>query len=304
MSDNIAFFGSSEFAVPILKSVLSSNVKLIVTQIPRMAGRNRRLTPTPVSVFAHENGLNVMEVENVNDEGFIKILRDLKIQLAIVVAFGQILKPNLLESIPDGFFNVHASLLPAYRGAAPIQRALLDGAEETGVTIFKIDKGLDTGKIAVMESLKVEPLDTFDTLSEKLSALGTVLIKKFIENPEIQLKEQNGDPSYAKKISSEETEINWHYPAAKIGNFIRAFDSTPGARTALNGETVKLFGFKGISQMHGKPGEILKINAEATVGCEDFSILVSKIQFPSKRVMSFGEAQNGRKINVGFVFDS
>jgi methionyl-tRNA formyltransferase len=301
--DHLAFFGSSEFAIPLLKSILDfTDVRVIVTQIPRMAGRNRRLTPTPVSTFAHKMGLNVVEVENVNDEGFIKLLKDLNIQLAIVVAFGQILKPTLLDSVPKGFFNVHASLLPAYRGAAPIQRALLDGVEETGITIFKIDKGLDTGKVALMESLKVDPLDTFDTLSEKLSMLGSSLIKKFMESHEVLLKDQNGEPSYAKKISSEETIINWNYPAAKIGNLIRAFDSRPGSRTILNGEMVKLFGFKGISQMRGRPGEILKINSEAIVGCEDFSIIVSKIQFPSKRVMSFGEAQNGHKIISGSSF--
>ncbi len=307
MSNDVAFFGSSEFAVPILKSILysnSGNVRLIVTQVPRMAGRNRHLTPTPVSKFARENGLEVVEVENVNDEGFIKTLKDLKIQLAIVVAFGQILKPKLLDSVPEGFFNVHASLLPAYRGAAPIQRALLDGVEETGITIFKIDEGLDTGKIALARSIKVDPLDTFDTLSEKLSALGALLINEFMKNTKIPLKDQIGKSSYAKKITSEETIIKWDYPASKIGNLIRAFDSSPGAKTTLKGETVKIFGFKGISQMRGRPGEILKINSEATIGCGDSSIVVSKIQFPSKRVMSFGEAQNGRKITSGLVFDS
>ncbi|BBJ28485.1 methionyl-tRNA formyltransferase [Athalassotoga saccharophila] len=303
MFEKIAFFGSSDFAIPILEALLkSSKVELIVTQIPRPAGRNKRLTPTPVSSFARKNNLNLVEIQNVNDENFINYLKEMKIDVGIVIAFGQILKPKLLEAIPQGFFNVHASLLPKYRGAAPIQRTLFDGANESGITIFKIDKGLDTGKIAMAERIEVDPLDTFDTLSKKLALLGAKMISDFVKLQKVELRDQEGTPSYAPKITTDETIINWNLPALKIGNLIRALDSKPGARTTLNGEMVKLFGFSGIMDVNGRPGEIIKINSKGMIGCGDHSIILSHIQFQSKKVMSFSEAKNGRKIDTGSIF--
>jgi len=301
--EKIAFFGSSDFAIPILEALLNtSKVELVVTQIPRPAGRNKLLTPTPVSSFARMNNLNLREVQNVNDENFINVLKEMKIDVGIVVAFGQILKPKLLEAVPQGFFNIHASLLPKYRGAAPIQRTLLDGANESGITIFKIDRGLDTGKIAMIERIEVDPLDTFDTLSKKLSLLGAKMITDFVKLQKIELKDQEGTPSYAAKITADETIIDWNLPALKIGNLIRALDSKPGARTTLNGEMVKLFGFGGIIDLVGKPGEIIKINSKGIIGCGDNSIMLSHIQFQSKKIMSFSEAKNGRKIGAGSIF--
>ncbi len=303
MFEKIAFFGSSDFAIPILEALLnSSNVELIVTQVPRPAGRNKRLTSTPVASFARSKNLNLAEIQNVNDESFINTLKELKIDLGIVVAFGQILKTKLLEAVPHGFFNVHASLLPKYRGAAPIQRTLLDGASESGITIFKIDKGLDTGKIAMMEKIEVDPLDTFDTLSKKLGLVGARMIIDFVKLQRIELRDQEGIPSYAAKITPDETIIDWNLTALKIGNLIRALDSKPGARTTLNGEMVKLFGFGGIVEESGRPGEIIKINSNGIIGCGDRSIILSKIQFQSKKIMSFSEAKNGRKISAGFIF--
>lgn len=300
---DLAFFGSSEFAIPILES-LSEHVKLVVTQMPQPAGRNRKITSTAVAKFAVANGLNLIETDNVNDEKFIKTINEAHVRLSMVVAFGQILGKKLLESVQDGFFNVHASLLPLYRGAAPIQRALMDGARETGITIFKIDRGLDTGKIAMAESVKIDPLDNFDVLSHKLSTLGSKMVLDFVNNSDIQLRDQIGESSYAKKISIEETFIKWEMNAENVGNTIRAFDSQTGARTFLNGETVKLFGFAGVSDVQGKAGEISKIDKDAIIFCGERAVVVSKIQFPSKRVMSFAEAKNGRKIDSGFIFGS
>lgn len=303
MFKKIAFFGSSDFAIPILEALLeSSNVDMIVTQIPRPAGRNKKITPTPVSSFANSKGLNLVEIRDANDDDFINILKHSGIDTGIVAAFGQILKLKLLESIPNGFFNVHASLLPKYRGAAPIQRTLMEGERESGITIFKIDKGLDTGKIAMAEKLEVDPFDTFDTLSKKLSLLGAKMIKNFVKLERINLREQMGEASYAAKISQQETFINWHESAIKIGNLIRALDSKPGAKTTLNGEMVKIFGFSGITDVQGKPGEIVKIDSKGMIMCADRSIVVSHIQFQSKRVMSFSEAKNGRKIGIGSIF--
>ncbi len=299
----IIFFGSSEFAIPTLELLAQSGmVLMVVTQMPHPAGRNLKLTPTPVSNFARSKGLRLLETDDVNDSKYVNIIKSTDAELAIVASFGQILKPELLSTLKKGFFNIHASLLPEYRGAAPIQRTLLDGADETGVTIFKIEKGLDTGKIAISQSIKIDPVDTFDTLSYNLAYLGADLVKKFLENPDIDLKDQEGKPSYAYKISSEETFIDWSKPARSIGNKIRAFDSSPGAKTVLNGEIVKLFNFKGIEEGHAGKGEIVRINSDAVIGCVDGLIKVEKIQFPSKRVMTFAEAKNGRKVDTGHRF--
>ncbi len=300
----VLFLGSSSFAIKSLEIISKyHDVPLVITQSPKPAGRSRRPTPTPVASFALSNKMNILEVANVNSPEVVKKIRELKPDVAIVVAFGQFLKDALLSTIELGFYNVHASVLPKYRGAAPIQHALLNGEEETGVTLFKIDRGMDSGMVAATKKLKIDPLDTFNTLSEKLSNLGAQMVKEFLENPNIPLKPQIGEPSRAPKISPEDTFIDWSETAQKVGNKIRAFDSTPGAKTLFNGATVKLFGFKGISDSDGKLlGEILEIrSSSALITCGEGAIVVEKIQFPSKKVITFGEAKNGRKIGVGSV---
>jgi len=297
------FLGSSKFALPTLEFLAGyGGLLLVVTQMPHPAGRKLKLTPTPVAEFAKMKGLRLLETDDINDSKYVEMIKGMDIDLAIVASFGQLLKNDLLSSLKIGFFNVHASLLPKYRGAAPIQRALLDGIEKTGITIFKIEKGLDTGKIAIMDESTIDRFDTFDSLSEKLSHLGASLVKRFLDDPNIPLKDQKGEISYAKKISSEETFIDWSKSARDVGNTIRAFDSTPGARTLFNGEIVKIFGFKGTEDIKGKAGELLKINSSALIGCGDMAIRIERIQFPSKRVMTFEEAKNGRKIDTGHLF--
>ncbi len=301
----ILFLGSSDFAIETLKMLRKSHdIGLVISQPPRPAGRKRKLTPTPVSIFARENGLPLLELENINDKEIVEKIRNMSFDIAIVVAFGQILKETLLSSVKGGFFNVHASLLPKYRGAAPIQRALMDGVTETGVTLFKIDKGMDTGDVALMKATKVDPFETFDSLHERLSKMGAELVAKFLSNPEMPLRPQQGEPTKAPKIKREETLINWLKSAEEVANLIRAFDSVPGARARLNGEEVKLFGVKGISMTDkGRPGEIVSLRGHALIRCGEGGALVERIQFPGKKVITFSDAQNGRKLSCGSVFD-
>lgn len=299
----VLFLGSASFAIKTLDTISKyHDVPLVITQPPRPAGRNRKPKPTPVADFALSKKMNLLEVENVNSSEVINKIKRIKPDVAIVVAFGQFLKTSLLSTINLGFFNVHASILPKYRGAAPIQHTILNGEKETGITLFKIDSGMDSGMVAIIKKIKIDPLDSFDTLSEKLSKIGAQTVKDFLENPNIPLKPQEGKSSQAPKISIETTFIDWNKPAEEVGNKIRAFDSTPGARTRFNGELIKLFGFKGISKSNsGKPGEILNIHSHALIACGEGAIMVEKIQFPSKKVITFGEAKNGRKIDHGSV---
>ncbi len=300
----ILFLGSSEFAVETLKMLSEKhNVALTITQPSRPAGRRRKPRPTAVATFARKNGLELMEVENVNVFEIVEKIRKENFDVAIVVAFGQILRADLLSSVKRGFFNVHASLLPKYRGAAPIQRALLDGVKKTGITLFKIDEGLDTGDIVLAQSTTVDPFENFDSLHSRLSKMGAHVVEKFLENVDIPLKPQHGKPSKAPKIKREEMYVDWSKSAEEVANKIRAFDSVPGARARLNEEEVKLFGVKGISMTDkGRIGEIVSLRGHALIRCGIGGVLVDKIQFPGKKVISFGDAQNGRKLSVGTIF--
>lgn len=299
----VLFLGSAAFSIKTLDTISKfHDVPLVITQSPRPAGRKRKLRPTPVAEFAISRQMKLLEVQNVNSPEVIDEIKKIKPDVAIVVAFGQFLKNSLLSTIDLGFFNVHASLLPKYRGAAPIQYALLNGESETGVTLFKINEGMDSGMVASFKRIKIDPLDSFDVLSEKLSEIGAQMVKDFLENPNVPLKKQEGKSSKAPKISIEDTFIDWNKTAEEVGNKIRAFDSTPGARTRLGDAIVKLFGFKGISKSsNGKAGEILNIHSHALIACGKGAIMVEKIQFPSKKVITFDEAKNGRKISNGSI---
>jgi methionyl-tRNA formyltransferase len=302
----VLFLGSASFAIETLKRISKNHeVPLVISQPPRPAGRNRKPTPTPVSDFAREHNIPLLETENVNSTEVLNKIKETEADVAIVVAFGQLLKKEVLSTVKMGFFNLHASILPKYRGAAPIQRALLDGVTQTGVTIFKIDEGMDTGDIALVEKVAVDPYETFDSLYQRLSNLGASLVEKFLSNPNIPLVPQTGEASKASKISSNETFIDWNQPAEIVANKIRAFDSTPGARAKLKGEVVKLFGVKGLSMTdRGKPGQIVSIRGHALIACGEGGVMVERIQFPSKKVITFSDAENGHKLHRGVFFDT
>ncbi len=302
----VLFLGSADFSIKTLEVIVKHHeIQLVITQPPRPAGRKRRLKSTPVADFSRNHGIPLLEAKDVNSPEVLERIRELNPEIAVVVAFGQFLKPSLLSSTKLGFFNVHASLLPKYRGAAPIQHALLDGVTETGVTLFKIDEGMDTGNIALSKRVKVDPYDTFDTLYERLSKIGSQLVKDFLDDPSTPLKPQFGESSRASKIFTEERFVDWNLPAENVGNKIRAFDSIPGAKSKLNGEVVKLFGFKGLSMTSkGKPGEVISLKGHALIACGEGGVMIERIQFPSKKVIAFSEAENGHKISRGSVFDS
>lgn len=221
------------------------SVAAVVTQPDKPKGRDLKLTPSPVKLLAERLHLPVLQPARARDEKFISQLRELKPDLIVVVAYGQILPQTILDLPPHGCLNVHTSLLPKYRGAAPIQWAIADGEPETGVTIMKMDAGLDTGPILSVRRTPILPADDSQSLHDRLAQLGAELLAETIPNYVAgkispQPQPENG-ASYAAKIKKDDGKIDWSWPAEKIRNRLRAFTPWPGAFTFLDGKLLKIW---------------------------------------------------------------
>ncbi len=260
----IIFMGTPDFAVPALETLVSGDhaVLSVITQPDRPKGRGRKLVPTPVKLAATRLGIEVLQPEKASGENFCELIRRMAPDLLIVVAFGQILKNNLLEIPRWGALNIHASLLPEYRGAAPIHWAILDNRTKTGLTAMRLDQGLDTGPILLQEEVSIYPEETAGQLHDRLSDLsGEFLMKTLKGMAEGRLKERPQDharATYATKIDRRMARINWEEPAEVISALIRALDPWPGAFTTLAGKEIKLFSSGlGKKDHHGSiPGRV------------------------------------------------
>ncbi|MDI3516650.1 MAG: methionyl-tRNA formyltransferase [Thermotogota bacterium] len=303
------FLGTGEFGAGCLKCLVSFFPPTAVfTQPDRPAGRGKKLLPPPVKQAALESGIIVEQHESVNrGKGWEKLL-NYKPDLILVADFGQILSTKVLELPKLGCFNVHPSLLPKYRGAAPIQRALQRGEMWTGVTIFKVVKELDAGPIALQEKVPVFLEDNFESLRDRLIVKSCELLKRFFEilqnRGKLELKPQDhSKATYASKLSPDDLYTNWFEEAEVVRNHIRSLDPSPGARSFLNGSIVKLFNAWGLDNVQGVPGRILKITKEGMlVAAGRGSVWIGKIQFPGGKVLTPWEALNGRKIKEGDEF--
>lgn len=305
----IVFMGTPEFAAAHLKEIVESgnNVAGVFSQPDRPKGRGRRVEPTPVKAVATNYGIPVFQPEKINsDEGFER-LAELSPDIIVVVAFGKLLKSGVINLPPIGCFNVHASLLPKYRGAAPIQRAIENGETKTGITIFKIDEGMDTGEIALKRELEIHPSDTFGSLYLKLAELGKKTLVHFLEEVKegrLELTPQDGIPSYAPKIQPSDLVISDLSDAAKVINKIRAYDPQPGARISVEGRMSKVFGASLLcrNEKEGRVGEIVKIDDRGMiVSCGAENVIISLVQFPGKKPMRPKDALSGRLIGEGII---
>ncbi len=252
MSHRIIFMGTPEFAVPVLASLVEidsvgtshGQVVGVVTQPDRPSGRGRKLQPSPVKALARRYGLPVLEPASLRNPESQADLLALQPDVIIVAAFGQILPPEVLDLPPFGCINVHASLLPRWRGAAPIAAAILAGDEITGITIMKMDTGLDTGPILNQRSIPIDPDDTRESLTARLAELGASLLSDTL--PEwlaghIQPQPQDdGQATLAPRLAKEQGRIDWHEPAEKIARRVRAFYPWPGAFTFWQGKQLKI----------------------------------------------------------------
>jgi len=306
----IIFMGTPDFSVPALEALLENghNVISVVTQPDRPKGRGRKLVPPPVKTLAVEFGLEVLQPERASDEDFCGLIRERDPDVLIVVAFGQVLKSNLLEIPRCGAINIHASLLPKYRGAAPIQRAILNDETVTGLTSMLVDEGLDTGPILLQEEVPIRRDETAGELHDRLALLsGPFLLKTLHEMAENRLTERpqhNEQATYAPKLDRSISEVNWNQSASEISAIIRALDPWPGAFTTFKGKRVKLFSssIEEEGQIDLFPGRVAGLSEEALyVETGEGIVLIRELQLPGKGRLTAGDFLRGFPLDRGAV---
>ena len=300
----LVFMGTPKFSVPALKALNQSKHQIcaVYSQPPRPAGRGKKLNLTEIHKEALDLGLTVHTPRNFKSEKDQKIFRELKADIAVVVAYGLILPNQILSSPKLGCVNIHASLLPRWRGAAPIQRAIMEGDDETGICIMKMDEGLDTGPVLSSRKIQITENDTAKILSEKLSLLGSNLIVEVLDklsDYKVQSQSTVGI-TYASKIHKSEAKIDWSLPAQIIDRKIRALSPFPGAWTEINGERVKLLASKVIDK-ENEPGMIL--DAGFSIACGQKAVEITEAQRPGKSVQKTDVFLRGFRLQQGSKLD-
>ena len=309
----IIFFGTAELSGASLEKICGDknfSVVAVVTQPDKPKGRDLKLQPSPVKILAEKLNLPVLQPLKARDEKFIAELRELKSDLMVVVAYGQILPQAILDLPTHGCVNVHTSLLPKYRGAAPIQWAIADGNSETGVTIMKMDAGLDTGPILSMRRTPILPEDDSQKLHDRLAQLGAKLLVETIPDyvsGNISPQPQPAEGStYAAKIKKEDGQIDWNQPAEKIWNRLRAFTPWPGAFTFLQSEPksqlLKIWKAE-VVEKSGTAGMVLSADKTGIiVGCGKDALRILELQREGGRRMGAGDFLAGFPLKAGEKF--
>lgn len=303
----IIFFGTPSFAIPALNALLHAGEEVIavVTQPDKRKGRDRLLSPPPVKEAAVEKGIQVRQPITFKDTSFLDELNSLKPDLIVVVAYGKILPLRILRLPVHGCMNIHASLLPKYRGAAPIQWAIIKGEKRTGITTMLMDEGLDTGDILLREETDISPDDTAATLGKRLSETGASLLIKTIEklkDGSLHPVPQAGTPSYAPPLKKEDGRINYTSAAEDIRNMVRGMYPWPCAYCYLNGERIKITRVS-VLEGSGLPGRIEKAGDELIVGTGAGLLSIIELQPEGKRVMTARDFLGGRRLPAGAFFD-
>ncbi|MDK2823511.1 MAG: methionyl-tRNA formyltransferase [Clostridia bacterium] len=305
----MVFMGTPQFAVASLEKVVQAGHQVVgvVTQPDRPKGRGKKLAPSPVKNRAMELGLDIYQPERVKEAQFVQVLKRLNPEVIVVVAYGQILSKEILNLPPLGCINVHASLLPKYRGAAPIHWAIINGETETGITTMLMDQGMDTGDMLLKAKVEIGQDTTTGELHDLLADLGgQVLLETLVKiaNGEIKPEPQNNDQaSYAPLLKKEHEKIEWNDSAKNIHNLVRGMNPWPGAYTFLRDTRIKIWQtlLKEIKTLQdGRPGEILEISEDGIwVQTGNKPLLVSKLQPAGKNVMSARDFFNGYGISIG-----
>lgn len=304
----VVFMGSPDFAVPPLEALLAQHeVALVVTQPDKPAGRGKRMAAPPVKTVAQAAGVPVIQPASVRrasgPSSVIAELRATGAELAVVVAYGKILPRAVLDAFPRGCINVHASLLPRYRGAAPIQWAVINGETETGVTIMQLDEGMDTGPMLLKQRLAIEPDDTAGTLFERLAPLGAQALLAALDGLAAgTLVAEPQDPAaatHAPMLTKADGHVDWGQSARAVRDRIRGVDPWPGAVTDLGGEPLKLFQ-PTLAQGQGQPGAVLGVDERGlVVACGQGAVAVAAVQAPGRRRMDARAFASGRSIPPG-----
>ena len=303
--------GTPDFAVPSLRLIVSNyNVVAVYSQPARPSGRGMKIKLSPVEKTARELNLRTITPSTLKHEDLFLQFKNLKPDLVVVVAYGLLLPEKFLTTPKFSCINGHASLLPRWRGAAPIQRAIEAGDSKTGSCIMLMEKGMDTGPILSSKSINIHSGDTFKTIHDKLSNLTAELLvktmKEYINGKVIPIKQEEDGAKYADKVVKDEAIINWNLPSINIFNKVRAFDPFPSTYTFLSGVKIKIIESKLCEDSHQfEPGTIIECNKEIIVACGNRSTLEIKyLQKPGKKVMSAKDFLNGTKISIGEKFGS
>lgn len=303
----IIFMGTPEFAVPSLRALIESGeeVAAVVAQPDKPRGRGRKLAPPPVKVAAEEHNIPVLQPAKVRTDEFLEELKKVNPDLICVAAYGKILPKAVLELPRYGCINVHASLLPRYRGAAPINWAIVRGERVAGVTTMQMDEGMDTGDMLLKCEVPIEDDDNGETLSEKLSVAGAELLIETIRelksgrlNPE---RQDESRATYAPMLKKEDGRIDWGRPAEDVRNLVRGMLPWPGAFTYLQGKLLKIYSVR-VSEGKGKPGEVLKSEQGVIrVSTGQGAVDIRELQLEGGKRLDSGAFLAGRKIQAGII---
>lgn len=306
----VIFMGTPEFAVPCLAALYEHcDVIGVVTQPDKPRGRGQKLVPSPVKAWAEAHGLPVWQPKKIKEEAFTAFLEEQKPDLMVVVAFGQILSQRVLDIPPYGCINVHGSLLPRYRGAAPMQWCVIDGEKKTGITTMFMDAGLDTGDMLLKAEFPIGPDTTLEEVHDGLMELGAkVLIETLEALSAGTLKRipQTGESNYAPMLTKETGHIHWTDPAKKIHDLVRGLDSWPGAYTFLAGKKYKIWRTRCTTEKtEVQPGTILRADKKEGlfVAAGDGVLEITELQAPGKKRMAAKDYLNGHAIALPATFE-
>ncbi len=301
----ILFMGTAPFGIPSLKKIITSEYELkgVYTSPSKKANRGMKISKSPVALYAEENNLKLYSPKELHSPEEIKFIKEMNLDFIVVIAYGLILPEEILSLPKFGCYNLHASILPRWRGAAPIQRSMIEGDQMTGVTIMKMNKGLDTGDIVLQDKLEINISENYTELETRLSLMGADLFEIFFKDSLFKSnmqKQDNNLSCYAGKISKQETKIDWKEDAIKIVRRINAYNPNPGAWFMWNNKRVKIL--KAIEvDIDAEPGKIVK--EDLSIGCGNKSIRPLTLKVEGKQSCGIDEFLLGNKISVGSILE-
>ena len=306
----IVFFGTGEFALPALKRLMKSGheIAAVVTQPDRKRGRGWNVRPTPVKAFAEQvaPGIAIFQPERTSEEEFTMHLKDKNADLFVVIDYGQLLDKEVLQIPRKYCVNLHPSILPKYRGASPVNWAILNGEDETGNTVIRMDARMDAGNIILQETIAINSRENADDLEKRLSATGAELVIKALElieaGKERFLEQDEKKATYAPKLKKEQGEVSWEAQAAEVIRKIRGMQPWPGAFTYLDGRCMKITeAVEDTAEAKGaKPGAVLN-EKTFVVNTGEGAVRISRVQLDGKKVMTTEEFLRGHKLSAGTV---
>lgn len=308
----IMFMGTPEISATCLKRLIDDghNVTSVISREDKPRGRKMIMTPTAVKALALENNIPVYTPKTLRDEDFSALLKELSPDLIVVVAYGKILPPEVINYPRYGCINLHVSLLPKYRGAAPMQRAIMEGEEKTGVTVMYMDEGLDTGDIIAVSQFDIGPLDDFEAIHDRSAEIGSALLSKTIYDIEAgnikRIKQDDTLATYASKVEKEDCKLDLTLSAKKLDFIIRGVTPIPGAFVYHNGKMLKINKATPIDK-NAEAGKVIALDERGegsiTVGCGEGALLITSVIPEGKGKMTAGDFIRGRKIAQGDIFE-